>query len=90
MHAADVNHACGISPMPVPHTAPDDIDCRLASGRSLEMRVRCRRSAGMVLGGTRTNRVPCVCAVSRVPYVYDPSRPVGSRGVTLSHHVKVL
>ena len=81
MHAADVNHACGISPMPVPHTAPDDIDCRLASGRSLEMRVRCRRSAGMVLGGTRTNRVPCVCAVSRVPYV----RPVPSGRVSRSH-----
>ena len=77
MHAADVNHACGISPMPVPHTAPDDIDCRLAWGKSLEMRVRCRRSAWMVLRGTRTNRVRCAVRVQ--------SRPVGSRGVTLSH-----
>ena len=71
MHAADVNHACGISPMPVPHTAPDGIDCRLACGRSLEMRVRCRPSAWMVLGGTRTNRVPWVRAPSH-------SRPVRS------------
>ena len=77
MHAADVNHACGISPMPVPHTAPDDIDCRLAWGKSLEMRVRCRRSAWMVLRGTRTNRVRCAVRVQ--------SRPVGSQGVTLSH-----